>query len=163
MKKIKLTQGKYAIVDDEDYEMIMSLSPWYVLKKTKKSKTNYAVRNTFSEEKYGKRQSIRMHRLIMKCPPDKTVDHINGNGLDNRKENLRICNSEENLCNRKKQSGNYTSKYKGVFYQKSNNRWISKCSKTYIGCFKTEYEAAKAYDEKAKEIHREFALLNFSC
>lgn len=87
MKKILLNNNNYAIVDDEDFEFLNKFN-WH------KSETGYAVRCE-------KRKTIRMHRLIVNCPDDMLVDHINGNRLDNRKQNLRICTFNENIRNRK--------------------------------------------------------------
>lgn len=108
-------------------------------------------------------------RQITKCPDNLVVDHKNGNSLDNRKENLRICNLSENNCNRRKHK-NATSKYKGVSFHKDNTGyklWRAAIGKTINGKeikrekhFLTEIEAAKQYNEWALELHGEFAVLN---
>lgn len=98
----------------------------------------------------------------MNFPNKKEIDHINHNRLDNRKENLRECSSEENGRNKSKRSGTY-SKFLGV--TKSRKKWMAQIEKdgksTYLGVFDSEYEAAKVYDKKAIEIFGEFASLNF--
>src|ERR1700761_3134479 len=106
MKTIPLSQRQYAIVDDDDYEFLMQWK-WHVLD----SFHTYAMRN--SKPVDGKRHHILMHRVINKTPDDYYTDHINGNGLDNRKENLRSVTRGENQQNRKKNSKS-SSKYKGV-------------------------------------------------
>lgn len=93
-----------------------------------------------------------------------SVDHINHNPLDNRKSNLRICSHLQNMQNRKK-SQRGASVYKGVCRCKRNNTWRAEIQcgydRHYLGTFKTETEAARAYDQKAKELFKEFACLNF--
>jgi hypothetical protein len=149
-RKVQLTQGCYAIVDDEDYERI-SLFNWYAEKSRKKI---YAVRKSGNK-------TIRMHRFIMEPPTGYAVDHINGNGLDNRKINLRICKQTQN-CQNRKPNRNSFSKYKGVSY--FCKKWVSMIringKLKYLGRHETEIEAAVAYNEKAKEYHGEFAHIN---
>jgi len=105
-----------------------------------------------------------MHRLILNPPAGITIDHINGNGLDNRRENLRLAGRGQNQCNRGKQSNN-TSGFKGVTWHKNLNKWeagISISGKRYhVGFYKTPEAAARAYDDAAKKYHGEFARLNF--
>jgi hypothetical protein len=148
MKEIKLSQGKVAMVDDSDYDYLMKWK-WCA---QKSKQTFYAVRNP----------NIKMHRVIMCTPEDMQIDHINGNGLDNQKYNLRNCTPNQNRKNRKRRK-NGTSKYKGVCYHRGGieaSAWANN-TKYIIGYFKTEEAAAMAYDEKAKELHGEFANLNF--
>lgn len=111
---------------------------------------------------------ISLHRLIIKCV-DKSleVDHIDGNIYNNRKSNLRICTSYQNSLNQGKKYGHIfkQSNYKGVFWAKAHAKWRTCITfnkkKTHIGMFTREIDAAKAYDVKAKELHKEFARLNF--
>lgn len=102
----------------------------------------------------------RLHRYILKCPKDKVVDHINGDVLDNRRINLRICTRIENSYNSKPRIG--SSVYKGVY--KKRNKWQSEIYKDYkrydLGTHLTEKEAGLAYNKKAKELFGEFAKLN---
>ena len=149
-EKIPLTQERFAIVDAEDYEWLAGFK-WHV---TGAKKYPYAG--------WGKK-GILMHRLIIGCPLNKCVDHINKNTLDNRKANLRICTKGQNNMNAKPQVG--TSMYKGVFFDKSIGYWraqIRSHGKHYYakGVFKNELDAARAYDELAEEYHGEFAYLN---
>ncbi len=105
-----------------------------------------------------------MHRLIMNTPPDLVCDHINHNGLDNRKANLRNCTIKQNNANARPAKWT-SSKYKGVSYIKRKKKWavyIKKDGRQFnLGCFADEAEAAKAYDASAKKLHGEFAHLNF--
>ena len=100
----------------------------------------------------------------MNPPKGMVIDHINHNGLDNRRENLRICTNAENQRNRGKQKNN-TSGYKGVDWRKDHKKWrarINKDNKTiHIGYYNIIEEAARAYDAKAKELHGKYAQLNF--
>jgi hypothetical protein len=115
---------------------------------------------------------VYMHRLLSHCPQDMVVDHINGNKLDNRKCNLRLCTDLENRLNTKSREG-AKSKYKGVFVRVIPANGINAArikfdvsirrgaKKAHIGTFDCEVKAAKAYDLAAKELHGEFAFLNF--
>lgn len=110
---------------------------------------------------------VSMHRFLMNPPKAMQVDHINGNTLDNRRANLRICTNAENNSNKSKHRDN-RSGFKGVYYfswGNRKNRWCARLShlgkNTHIGYFKTKKEAAIAYDKFAKKIHGEFASTNF--
>jgi len=106
-----------------------------------------------------------MHRKILKAPDSFIVDHINHNGLDNRKANLRLATHSQSACNRRKSSAKTWSKYKGVSWRISDKRWsaaigINNRAK-WLGLFTDEISAAKAYDAAARKYHGEFASLNF--
>lgn len=111
----------------------------------------------------GKR--IYLHRFLMNMPNGKEIDHINGNRLDNRICNLRICSHSENQRNKGKLIGQYTSNYKGICWRKFQKQWRAtirfKNRKHLIGYFKNEIDAAIAYDLWARELHGKFARLNF--
>jgi hypothetical protein len=151
---IPLTRGKFAIVDADDYQFLSKYT-WFA---EGTSKHCYAVR-----KKNGR--SIKMHRQIMNAPDHLVVDHIDHNGLNNRKENLRICTFAEN-CRNIRSTASKTSKYKGVHWNKRMKKWAAQITfenKTYhLGYFTNETAAARAYDEKAAELHGQFASLNFS-
>ena len=159
MKKIPLTQGKYAIVDDEDYEWL-SQWKWFCVKVG--GGIYYAARN---DKKTG---IILMHRQILKAKKGETIDHKNRNSLDNRKKNIRFCNHSQNAINSKKYCANGGSKpssdYKGVWWDKNHLKWSAMicCNykKIWLGRYSSEIEAAKAYDRKAKELFGEFAYVN---
>lgn len=166
MKKIKLTQNKVALVDDEDFK-IVSQYRWYA---QKISNTYYAcVDNRAINKIY-----LYMHRLIMEKILQKTllkeeqVDHKNHNGLDNRRQNIRICYRSCNNANRVKQkeyaNKKTTSKYKGVSFNKKLNKWevyitINK-KKIGLGYFEDEKAAATIYNKAALKYFSEFAYLN---
>ena len=108
-----------------------------------------------------------VHRLIIRALPHEEVDHINGNPLDNRRSNLRIVTRQQNCWNSNKPSHKeYSSKYKGVYFRNDcpNRPWIALFScrgkKIKVGVFKTEIEAALAYNERIKQVRGEHAKLN---
>jgi hypothetical protein len=152
VKELELTQGKVAIVDDSDFEHLNQWK-WYC------SSKGYAVRNIPVN---GKQTLQLMHAVIINTPPGMQTDHINGDRLDNRKENLRICTCSENQWNQHKVRGE--SKYKGVSYHKRHNKWYAQIringKRIYIGVFKDEIDAAKAYNEAATRYFGEFAKIN---
>jgi hypothetical protein len=157
-KKIKLTQGKWALVDVEDYPLISGLK-WYFDKNTK-DKTGYAFRNAPTiNGKRGKR--IRMHTFLMGA----NVDHKNGNGLDNRRSNLRISTKYQQAFNKGVHSHKKSLGCKGVSIVKDKKGvpkyWIDRITfektRIYLGTFKTHVAASRAYIKKAKELHGEFA------
>lgn len=150
-KEIKLTKGKVALVDDEDFERI-NRHKWYACKDRL---TWYARRDTI----FG---NVLMHRDIMELPNNVLVDHKNNNGLDNRKENLRPASTSQNKANRGMQKNNHSG-YKGI--RPSKNKWAAQiqCNHKWehLGVFNTPEEAARAYDKRAVELFGEFAKTNF--
>lgn len=146
-KMIPLGKGKFSLVDNEDFEKYKNIN-WHF-------DGRYATSNSHGH----------MHRVILNCPSNLHVDHINGWGsiLDNRKTNLRICTAMENTWNKPARGG--TSKYKGVTLAPKTNKWYGRVRAnniTYrVGTFDDEIECAKAVDFKTKEVHKEFAYLNF--
>ena len=147
---------KYAIVDVEDYYELSQYT-WWAYEKNGLYK---AIRLT---KELSWKRPIFMHREIMKAPKDKVVDHINRNGLDNRRENLRLVTVAQNNMN--KSSANGTSKFKGVYFQRDIKRWRATITvnryKKHLGVHENEIEAARAYDAAAKKYFGEFAYLNF--
>lgn len=155
MKRIPLTQGKFALVDDEDYEW---LSQWKWCA-DKGRNTYYASRN----DNENKRQTtIRMHREL--CQSEEDVDHIDGDGLNNQKRNLRSCSSGQNSYNQRK-SKNNTSGFKGVSWDKEKKKWAAYINfqrkKIHLGYFEDKIDASKSYDNAAIKYFGEFASLNF--
>lgn len=154
MKYIELSQGKRAIVDDEDFEELNKYK-WYF-------HHGYAIRKIaiWSEKKW---QTIYMHRDIAQTPKDFFTDHINRDRLDNRKINLRICTYKDNSKNQSKKINN-KSGFIGVHFKKSNKRWCAQISidnkKTYLGLFDTPELAAMAFNKAAMKHYGEFAHLN---
>jgi len=157
MKEIKLTQGKVALVDDEDYDFLMQWK-WFA---TKAKLTYYADRCLWINKSC---RHLSMHRFIMNAPIGKEIDHINHNGLDNQKSNLRICDKAENNRNRtaigkSKYLGVYFEYHGGILYIRASIRTGNK--RIFLGSFKTEEEAALAYDKAAIIYHGNFANTNF--
>ncbi len=150
---IPLTKGKFAIVDSEDYERIASLGKWCV------SHYGYAVRRT-PMMNGRKGEIIYMHRVIIGTGKGLDTDHVNRNGLDNRKDNLRACSHSENLRNRPKQLNN-SSGFKGVRFCKRDKKWFAsiKLHGVTYGFPRrpTPEEASADYVAAAKRLHGEFA------
>ncbi len=159
-RRIKLSRGKYAIVDPDDYERL-NKHKWHT---SRSSNVFYACRNVRIAK--NKRLYIKMHREIINPPSSLFVDHINHNGLDNRKANLRPATCAQNCVNRPSvKSKTSYSKYNGVTRRKDIKKWCAQISfkgkRIHLGHFHSEIEAAKAYDIAAKKYHGAFAVLNF--
>lgn len=149
---ISLVQGGFAVVDAEDYERLAKYK-WYLCQEG----------NIFYAIRYKGRKQVRMHREIMNAPKGVMVDHIDRNGLYNRKRNLRLCSRRENSYNRRGNSRG-SSQYKGVFWHNVCGKWMAGITYngkfSYLGVYVSEKDAAKAYDEKAQELFGEYAYLN---
>ena len=147
------------MVDAEDYERL-SRHKWHIKRLRDGSDIVYARRMIRVDRK---QTPLSMHREILGARPGTNVDHINRDGLDNRKVNLRLCSPGENMMNRKPQQG--TSRFKGVYWNQRDGYWIAKIQVRrkgrHLGCFEKEEDAARAYDAAALEAFREFARLNF--
>jgi len=152
MKEIILSQGKVALVDDEDFDRV-SVHKWFV---NRIGNTNYVSRNLSR----GKTQTL--HRFL--CPGIRLVDHKDGNGLNNQKFNLRPANRSQNGANSVKQSGR-SSKFKGVTWDKRCGLWQAGIMVSYkrlhLGRYESEEDAAHVYDYAAKIYFGEFARPNF--
>lgn len=154
MRELALKNGGFALVDDEDFECL-SRHIW------RKHIRGYVVRHTSGPV------TIWMHREIMELPreDERLIDHINGNRLDNRRENLRIATKSQNCHNQGIQSTS-TSGYKGVTWHSGRrvNKWIAQISfngrRIYLGCFDDIHVAAHEYNKAAIKYHGEFARLN---
>lgn len=156
MIKIPLTQGYVALVDDEDYAKLIKYK-WHI--SFTNNSTPYAKTGIF-----GRPNSHYMHRLITGCGPNQLVDHVNGNGLDNRRCNLRVTDKSRNAINSKKRKG-CSSRFKGVSRNDRDKVWMAYANlngkRTYLSTHHTSLEAAKAYDEWAKSHFPDYARLNF--
>ena len=148
MKTIELTQGQVAIVDDEDYEMLMDRK-WFAHKShigTYYAKTNVRISR-------GKQSTVCMHRVIMGAQKREEVDHLNHNTLDNRRMNLRTCTTRQNHQNRVNQG---KSPYPGVSQVTNSPKWKATIraygKQLHLGVYDTEIEASQAYRDKCKEI-----------
>lgn len=155
-KQIQLTQGKSATVDDDDYEWLTQWK-WSAVHD---GNNWYAVRN---EGKQPFRRMLYMHVQIMGTPKGMDTDHIDHDGLNNQRANLRVCTSAQNQHNSRKPVHN-SSGYKGVS-RRRNGSWIAQITlhgvKTHIGLYATAEEAARAYDRVVREHFGECATVNF--
>lgn len=154
MKLIPLNHGKFSMIDDEDESLVAAYKWQYVTRQ----KNEYATANHWQK---GKNHSVLMHRLIMGAQKGETIDHKNGDGLDNQKNNLRKVSTSQNIQNSRLKTG----KYKGVSFSKRRNSYESYISlsdkKVALGSFLSDVAAACAYDFAAIELFGEFARLNF--
>ena len=154
--KVPLTQGKYAIIDLEDFDLVSKWN-WYT-SKSPNGLSFYAIAKVIGSN--GKRVATMLHRLLMNAGDDDIIDHINGNPLDNRRCNLRFSTKAQNCRNAKVRVDN-SSGYKGVCKHKSDGKWYAAISaggvRTHLGSFPTPELAYEAYCKAALELHGEFA------
>lgn len=151
--RVKLTNGRTMLIDRADYDYVSQFT-W------RQNQNGYADRNEYISHENGRRiqKMIVLHRYLMGNPTQE-VDHINGNRLDNRRANLRVCTRQENTMNRKKRK-NCSSSYKGVFWHHGKQIWVAKVQGKQIGTFREEVDAATAYNIVAQQRYGEFARLN---
>lgn len=158
MKSIELSQGKVAIVDAADYERL-SLHKWCAMKQRH---TWYAVRSILLPS--GRQTTVYMHREIMGLPSKVKVDHKDGDGLNNWRDNLRSATDQQNCFNAVARK-NKSSQYKGVSLFKKVNKWEAYITldgkQRRLGFFSNEEDAARAYDAAARLLFGEFARFNF--
>jgi hypothetical protein len=164
IRAIGLTRGHVALVDEADYERLSRFN-WYAFPSTVGI---YAVRGTRVGGKY---RNIFLHQEVLGVFEANRIDHKNQDGLDNRRENLRLCERFENMRNRRKVKAK-TSAYKGVYWKKRANCWESRAcigdltgrgkkrKQLVLGRFQDEIEAARAYDRAAVRHFGSFAVLN---
>lgn len=155
------TTDRFAKISPQDAGPIL-LYKWRITHSRKGTeRIYYAAAN----ERGTKPRVIKMHRLILSAPDGWHVDHINGDGLDNRRENLRLVNPQLNQANSRKHKPG-TSRFKGVCWSRKANKWRAYVSvdrrQIHIGLYEEEMAAAQAYDLKAKELWGEHAHLNLA-
>ena len=152
VRYIPLTKGLFAMVDAADYERVSQ----YTWCASCSGNRVYAYRKD-------RRKTVRLHQFLMNPPKGMVVDHIDGNGLNDRRSNLRVCTQHQNLFNSRPIVK--SSRFKGVYFRRRSGKWcagIRHCGHDlHIGTFDDEIEAAQAYDRKAHELFGEYAYLNF--
>ena len=155
--KIPLSNGMYALIDESDRKLVEGYK-WHALK----APNNYYA---ITPMKNRQRSNLKMHRLILDAPKGMEVDHINHDGLDNRRENIRLCTTAQNHANMRSRK-NSSSRFKGVGLHKPSGKWVARIvvnrKYVHLGCFQDEEDAAKAYDVKAKEHFGVFSFTNFN-
>ena len=161
-KRIPLTKGEFTIIDDADFDLVSKWKWFLVSSKIDRSALKYAGRN---EHNGGKKSTILLHRVLTGVKPGLVVDHIDGDGLNNQRGNLRICTHQQNISNSKKRKNGVSSGYIGVHHHSQNPCFVSQIRsgpKTiHLGCFKNAIDAAKAYDSAALRLRGKYARLNF--
>jgi hypothetical protein len=152
--EIPLTQGKVALIDDEDFERVNQFK-WCALK-TRGGK--------FYAERKENGQHVYLHRFLMDAPADMEVDHIDHNRLNCQKHNMRLATNAGNAKNAVKHRDN-TSGFKGVSFNKGCGKYQSQIRadgvRHFLGYYDDPTEAARAYDAAARKLHGDFAVANF--
>lgn len=161
MIEVQLTLGKVALIDDEDAERVLACK-WTLIAIPRPNKTGYYARRNV--QRNGRQHTILLHRFILNAPDGLQVDHINGDGLDNRRANLRLATNAQNHCNMPATQSNPFG-FRGVEAMGSPGKFKARIKVEgqiiRIGPFSTPEAAAHGYDLLAKHYHGEFATLNF--
>jgi hypothetical protein len=156
---IPLTQGKFATIDAEDAERVLA-HKWHAARRGSKW---YALSNA-PRKGGGKPAMLLMHRLILNTPRGLCTDHIDGNGLNNRRANLRVATHWQNQANSGMQPNN-TSGFIGVVWDGRRKKWFAQIRagnrKRWLGYFECAEDAARARDEAARQLHGSFVVTNF--
>lgn len=155
--EIPIGGSKFTIIDKDDLEFVMR-HKWH-------PQITNGITYAYSRPNFSRKETLALHRYIVGCPKGMVVDHKNGDTLDNRRDNLRVCTQKQNTRNRRKiKPTKDGGRFKGVRTSRNGKKWyadIISDGKTYrLGVFNTERDAASAYNAKAKELHGEFAKLN---
>jgi hypothetical protein len=162
-REIVLTRGFVTLVDDADFDWLNQWH-WRALGGYTRGNKPYAARSVPRQEQYGKQANLNMHRLIMNAPDGLFVDHINGDTMDNRRENLRLATGQQNMRNQRPHADS-RSRFLGVTWHGKLRKWQVTINTgdrgLYLGVFADETTAALVYDTKARELFGEFANCNF--
>lgn len=154
MRRIPLTQGRFALVDDADYPQLSKFN-WCLSSSTQPA---YALRGIGAGGR--KKKMIYMHRVVAEAPTGMEVDHINGDTLDNRRSNVRVCSHAENCRNRKMSKAN-TSGLPGVSFHRATGKWQAQIKVNYrsisLGIFKTPNDAHTAFKRAAQKHFGKYA------
>lgn len=160
--EIELSGGHVVVVDEQDFPIVRDRKWNVAIVYGKDGENRHVYAQSSVRIKAGVWRTILMHRLIMNAPSGLFVDHVNGNGLDNRKENLRICNNTQNQQNQVRVRGK--SQYKGVYWHSGRSKWCAHIrifgKMTHLGSFDLERDAAIAYDIAANGAFGDFANTN---
>lgn len=155
---IPLSQGMFVVIDADDLPLVEG----YAWVAARRRHVWYAIANV--RQPHGGSTAVLMHRLILDAPKGMQVDHKDGDGLNNRRSNIRLCTPSQNQQNRVRREPNATG-YFGIYYIPKARRWVANIKhqrkRIYIGCFSTPEAAAIAYDERARELFGEFGRFNF--
>lgn len=165
MREVPLTKGLFALVDDADFDRVATFR-WYAFRR---GRLWHAAR---SVKRKGKRSTIHMHRWLLDAPNGVEVDHRDGNGLNNTRENLRLCTHGQNAINHRRSFSSKSSRFHGVCWHARSQRWrvvicagektsSGRARQIYVGVYRYEIDAARAYDRAAIRHHGEFAVTNF--
>jgi hypothetical protein len=156
--RVPLSQGLVALVDQADLQRVLAVGSWHV------NRGGESVYAQHSSSLDGRTTHVSMHRFVLDAGPGQEVDHVNHDGLDNRRANLRLCGAAQNQANQPKAAG-ASSRFKGVTWRSGRRRWEASIKVAYrtrfLGRFGTEEAAARAYDAAAVEAFGTFAVLNF--
>lgn len=152
---IKTRKGQEIEIDDDDLEKVNKFT-WCIAKMT--NNISYAQSRYRFVCGNSRQKTVLMHRLIMGALKGQMIDHIDGNGLNNKKSNLRFVDNSRNQMNSKKRVG--SSIYKGVYWNKKDKLWEVHVNGKYCGCFKDEIKAAEKYNEIALKQFGEYARIN---
>ena len=153
-----LPSGEVVTVDAADRELVEAAGPWFSLRQ---SHTTYVLADCRKPD--GSPTKVLLHRLLLDPPAGMDVDHVNHNGLDNVRANLRVCTRSQNMANSPSHRGG-SSRFKGVCWHKRQSKWQARCSvdgrEVYLGYFTAETDAARAYDHFAAVQWPGFCWLN---
>jgi hypothetical protein len=160
MGEIRLTNGDVALVDDDCVTLLEGYKWNCAVKKLKHGESKYASAYVKNGDEW---DHLLMHRIIVGATKGVIVDHVDGNGINNHRYNLRIATHTQNMRNRQVTPG-FTSVYKGVWWNKRDRVWQAciKCDgrTIHLGSFRTQEQAAVSYNEAARKYHGDFSLLN---